>query len=139
MKYIPGFKFIMLGTQNDSQVRGIKRSPLAVGSKTFVKSPIDGLDLNKPYELVYIKPIYDDNKNLIHLIYTFTHTIPGVVRYKKNITFNSVKEAEDIFDLITNKDSVKNKEQPSDNLREKLMNRTPLSSSDIRNNRNRRR
>lgn len=125
MRYIPGFKFIIKGTNTDPNViaRGMGRNIFNNNQKTFVNSPIDGLKLNTLYELSYIKPIYE-NGNVTKIKYIFTYTVPGVARYRIDVDFNSIKEAEDLFDLITDTKLDESKINESNiNLRDRLINR----------------
>jgi len=130
MRYIPGFKFTIVGTQSGANVnKGNLFNQTKV--KTFIKSPIEGLELNRQYELSHIKPIYEDKK-VVKVKYVFTRMVPGVARYRKEIIFDSIKDAEAVFDLITNTKEEAPSEERSMSLKDRLANKPRLNLSNVR-------
>lgn len=133
MKYIPGFKFTINGT-----IGGIKQTIFNNGSKLFVKSPIEGILLNVPCEILFIKPVKEDGV-IKNVKYSFIQYVNGRHKQITETVFNSIKEAEDIIDSIIQCSSNPTETNPpvSSNLQQRLRERIPLSSNQIRNHRKR--
>lgn len=132
MKYIPGFKFTINGAVGGVRSTIFNNS----GPKPFIKSPIDGLELNIPYEISFIRPI-KENGEIISVKYSFVQAVKG--RGKKNIevTYSSIKDAEQVLDSITQSSKPAESEPVNSNLQQRLRERVPLASSQIRSHRKR--
>ena len=131
MKYIPGFEFIINGTIGGARTTIFNNN----GPKSFLKSPIEGLDLNTQYEISFIRPIKEDN--VIKCVkYSFIHRIKGRGKKSIEVVFNSIKEAEDVLDLISQSSKqISENEHVSSNLQQRLRERIPLTSNQIRTHR----
>lgn len=134
MKYIPGYKFTINGT-----IGGTRNTIFnSNGPKSFLKSPIEGLELNIPYEISFIRPIKEDGV-ITKVIYSFVQVIKGRGKKSIDVVFDSIREAENAIDsvVISPKGSNVEKEPVSSNLQQRLRERTPLASNQIRSHRKR--
>ena len=133
MKYIPGFKFTINGT-----IGGVRPTIFnSNGPKAFIKSPIEGLELNTPYEISFIRPIKEDGE-IKSVKYSFVQSIKGRGKKYIEVTFSSIKEAEIALDSVTQSSKPALESEPvSSNLQQRLRERTPLASNQIRNHRKR--
>lgn len=133
MKYIPGFKFVINGNNGGARQTIFNNN----GPKSFLKSPIEGLELNTPYEISYIRP-NKENGEIKNVKYSFVQHIKGRGKNYVEVIFNSIKEAELALDSVTQPTKpVVDNEPVSSNLQQRLRERTPLASNQIRNNRKR--
>lgn len=134
MKYIPGYKFTINGTMGGTRNTIFNNN----GPKAFIKSPIEGLELNTPYEISFIRPIKEDGV-ITSVIYSFVQVIKGRGKKSIDVVFSSIREAENAIDsvVVSPKGSVVDKEPVSSNLQQRLRERTPLASNQIRSHRKR--
>lgn len=129
MKYIPGFKFTITSNTGSNRPTIFNNR-----SKSFVKSPIPELELNIPYEISLIKPIKEDDI-ITSVKYTFSQTIKGRGKKLINVSFASIKDAEDILDTITQTSENVSEVQPNSNLQQRLRERSPLAANQVRSHR----